>query len=363
MVANLTTRLGQLTSSPAGGPYTGANKIINGDMVIDQRNAGASVTLTNTSGFATDRFSNGSSGLTTQTFACQQVTSTLADSIKSLKGTIGGTGAAPAAAAYVYLSQKIEGLNCTDLLWGTASAKTITVSFRAKYSVTGTYGIAFRNSSGDRSYIASFALTANTDTLVTATIPGDTTGTWLTTNGVGLMFSLDLGVGTTYSATAGSWQAGNFLGFTGGTKLCATTGATAEITNVKVEVGSIATPFVPDDYEVSFAKCQRYYQYLNSSTGAYSIIGVVGQTNNIFTVWFPVVMRTSPTAAFGNSTSPLYYISTIGGTQTSANPTSATMHFQTTGGRFYTALYGGSGTACWFDLGGGDALMTFSAEL
>ena len=294
MVANLTTRLGQLTSSPAGGPYTGANKIINGDMIIDQRNAGASVTLTNTSGFATDRFSNGSSGLTTQTFACQQVTSTLADSIKSLKGTIGGTGAAPAAAAYVYLSQKIEGLNCTDLLWGTASAKAITVSFRAKYSVTGTYGIAFRNSSGDRSYISSFALTANTDTLVTATIPGDTTGTWLTTNGVGLMFSLDLGVGTTYSATAGSWQAGNFLGLTGGTKLCATTGATAEITNVKVEVGSIATPFAPDDYQVSFAKCQRYYQVRNNSNS--NIFGNFYTTTQVGAGWsLPVVMRSTPT--------------------------------------------------------------------
>ena len=272
MVANLTTRLGQLTSSPAGGPYTGANKIINGDMAIDQRNAGASVTLTNTSGFPTDRFLAGSSGLTTQTFAGQQVTSTLTDSTKSLKFTIGGTGAAPAAGAYAYFSQKIEGLNCTDLLWGTVSAKAITVSFRAKYSVTGTYGISFRNSSGDRSYIASFALTANTDTLVTATIPGDTTGTWLTTNGIGINLFFDCGVGTTYSTTAGSWQAGNLFGFTGGTKLCATTGATAEITNVKLEVGSIATPFVPDDYQVSLTRCQRYYE--KQITGAtYGAVG------------------------------------------------------------------------------------------
>ena len=299
MVANLTTRLGQLTSSPAGGPYTGANKIINGDMVIDQRNAGASVTLTNTSGFATDRFSDGSSGLTTQTFACQQVTSTLADSTKSLKATIGGTGAAPAAAAYTYLSQKIEGLNCTDLLWGTASAKTITVSFRAKYSVTGTYGIAFRNSAGDRSYIASFALTANTDTLVTATIPGDTTGTWLTTNGVGINFSLDLGVGTTYSATAGSWQAGNFLGLTGGTKLCATTGATAEITNVKLELGSIATPFVPDDYAVSLGKCLRYFRQYGNGSGA-NLAFASGYIQSATDGYFPFQwtgMRTAPTIA------------------------------------------------------------------
>ena len=246
----------------------GVNKFINGDMRIDQRNAGASVTLTNVSGFPVDRFNTISTGLTTQTVTGQQVASTLADSTKSVKLTVGGTGAAPAAAAYVVGGQKVEGLNCLDLLWGTASAKAITVSFRAKYSVTGTYGFSIRNSAGDRSYVVSFALTANTDTLVTATISGDTTGTWLTTNGTGINFFFDLGVGTTYSTTAGSWQAGNFFGLTAGTKLCATTGATAEITNLKLEVGSVATPFVPDDYSVSLRKCQRYYEksYSQSAT-------------------------------------------------------------------------------------------------
>ena len=93
------------------------------------------------------------------------------------------------------------------------------------------------------------------------------------------MFSLDLGVGTTYSATAGSWQAGNFLGLTGGTKLCATTGATAEITNVKVEVGSIATPFVSDDYQVSFVKCQRYTRAITGN-GSVQVNNIAGFSLN-----------------------------------------------------------------------------------
>ena len=370
MVANLTTRLGQLTSSPAGGPYTGANKIINGDMVIDQRNAGASVSLGNGSYYITDRWA---ARLNTTvggpaTMTGQQVADAPPGFYYSLKFTGSGSVATPAANDYTMAWQGIEGLNCTDLNFGTANAKSVTLSFWVKSSLTGNFGVSIRNVAGSGSaYMVSYNIpVANTWTLITATIVGDTSGTWPTDNSAWAYVYFDLGVGTTYSiaASAGTWTNGSApFGLTGGVKLIANAGATLQITGVKLEVGSIATPFVPDDYQVSLAKCQRYYQYLNSSTGAYSITGVVGQTNNIFTVWFPVVMRTSPTAAFGNSTSPLYYISTIGGTQTSAIPTSATMHFQTTGGRFYTALYGGSGTACWFDLGGGNALMTFSAEL
>ena len=363
MVANLTTRLGQLTSSPAGGPYTGANKIINGDMAIDQRNAGASVTLTNTSGFPTDRFLAGSSGLTTQTFAGQQVTSTLTDSTKSLKFTIGGTGAAPAAGAYAYFSQKIEGLNCTDLLWGTVSAKAITVSFRAKYSVTGTYGISFRNSSGDRSYIASFALTANTDTLVTATIPGDTTGTWLTTNGIGINLFFDCGVGTTYSTTAGSWQAGNLFGFTGGTKLCATTGATAEITNVKLEVGSIATPFVPDDYQASWVKCQRYYQKYTYTQ--YILTGQITSTVQFLSQYtYPNgAMRSAPTItipAQGTSPGQMYNFQSNG---SSAGGTFVADGASVTNFRIYnngnSSVVAGNASILY----GSAAVFTFDAEL
>jgi hypothetical protein len=354
------------TASISGGAYIsnlgGANKIINGDMVIDQRNAGASITPTDY-GYTLDRWQTGVSQASK--FTVQQ------------SSTVPTTGygfslVATSLSAYTVLagdifrvSQPIEGFNTVDLQWGTANAQTVTISFWVRSSLTGAFGGSVSNNAQNRSYPFSYTINAaNTWEQKTVTIAGDTTGTWVgATNGVGVRVNWGLGVGSTYSGTAGAWAGSQLYSVTSATSVVGTNGATWYVTGVKFEVGSIATPFVPDDYQVSLGKCQRYYQYLNSSTGAYSIIGVVGQTNNIFTVWFPVVMRTSPTAVFTNSSSPLYYLNTIGGSQTSATPTSATMAFQTTGGRFYTAPYGASGTACWFDLGGGDALMTLSAEL
>jgi len=363
MVANLTTRLGQLTSSPAGGPYTGANKIINGDMAIDQRNAGASVTPTATA-YTLDRWNIAVA--VASKFSVQQNAGSVTPpaGFTSYLGITSLSSYSVGAAEYFALRQIIEGNNCSDMNWGTANAKTITMSFWVRSSLTGTFGGSIYNSAANRSYPYTYAISAaNTWEQKTVTIAGDTSGTWLTTNGVGMNVFWGLGMGSTLSGTAGAWAGAQYISATGAVSVVGTNNATWYITGVKLEVGSIATPFVPDDYQVSLAKCQRYYQYLNSSTGAYSIIGVVGQTNNIFTVWLPVVMRTSPTAVFTNSSSPLYYLNTIGGSQTSATPTSATLAFQTTGGRFYTALYGASGTACWFDLGGGNALMTLSAEL
>jgi len=304
MTANLTTRLGQLTSSPAGGPYTGANKIINGDMVIDQRNAGASTSIT--SGYKVDRWNADLIGASTQTMTAQQVSDAPSGLLYSLKCTVGGTGAAPGAGMISGFTQPIEGLNITDLNWGTANAKTVTLSFWAKVSVAGTYGVALRNATGARGYVVSFVMTANTWTLVTSTVAGDQSGTWLTTNGIGLALYWDLGSGTTYSIAAGAWTAtGNpALGLTGGTKIAATTGGTYQITGVKLEVGSIATPFVPDDYQVSFAKCQRYYQVRNNLNS--NILGSFYLNTQFGGGWsLPVVMRSTPTITVASGA---YYI-------------------------------------------------------
>lgn len=247
------------------GVAANANDIINGDIAIDQENAGASVAFTASQKFLADMFSGIGTGLTTQTISGQQVASSLSGCVKSLKFTVGGTGAAPAAAAYAIGIYKMEGFDAAKYLWGTANAKPITISFRDKSSVTGTYALAIRNSAGNRCYIASYNLTANIDTLVTLTIPGDTSGTWLTDKSVGMIISWDLGVGTNNSGAAGSWQAAGLFGLTGGTKLIATTGATKEISAIKAEPGYVATPFVPDLYQVVFAKVKRYLQKLGAA--------------------------------------------------------------------------------------------------
>ncbi len=282
------------------------NLIINGDMAVNQRTAlNSGVVTTNGSAWMVDRFACGSSGLTTQTVTNAQVTSTLSGCAFSVKTTIGGTGAAPAAGAYIVPYYKIEGYDTAQLLWGTANARPITISFRAKYSVTGTYAIAIRNGAGNRCYVASFALTANTDTLVSLSIAGDTSGTWAIDNSCGLLLSWDQGVGTTNSTTAGTWQAAGLFGLTGGTKLCATTGATAEISAVKVEVGNVATPFQPDALEVNLAKCHRYYlrkAYLaaNKVLATLSAFNTSGAWGTVGC--FPVVMRVAPTVGHSATT-------------------------------------------------------------
>lgn len=275
------------------------NRIINGNMRFNNRNASVSVPFTNISTYILDRWYGNSSSLTTQTIAGQRVTSTLADFINSLKFTVGGTGAAPAAGAYAFCAQAIEGVNVSDLLWGTASAKTITVSFRAKCSVTGTYGLTILNGASNRSYVSSFALTAGVDTAVSLTIPGDTTGTWTTDTGIGLYVIFDLGVGTTRSVGAGVWSGTSALGLTGGTKLIATTGATFEVSGVQVELGSVATSYEIVEQTAGLTRCQRYYwshsytlaEFVAVLSASTTLIAAGKIANN------PVTMRAAPSVS------------------------------------------------------------------
>ena len=282
MGANLTTRLGQLTSSPAGGPYTGANKIINGDMVISQIAVGAAVpAVSGVSSYPVDRFIsqvNVSSKITSQQAAAGGATG-----LAKCLGYTSLSAYSVAAGEYFLCSQKVEGYNVADLLWGTASAKTITVSFWVYSSLTGLHGGVVSNSAQDRTYPYSYTISvANTWEYKTVTIAGDTSGTWLTTNGIGLHLRFSLGTGATYKGTAGAWTAGTYFSCTGEVSTVGTNGATWYVTGVKLEVGTIATPFVSDDYAVSLEKCQRYYEKTYSQPTAPGGITSVGSRLLLF---------------------------------------------------------------------------------
>jgi hypothetical protein len=309
MVANLTTRLGQLTSSPAGGPYTGANKIINGDMAIDQRNAGVSVTIPNANTYVVDRFAGRCAG--SNAAMVQDTTTPPAGFAYSLKWTV-GVGAAPGSSDINNILQFIEGLNCLDLGFGSASAKTVTLSFWVRSSLTGQYSGTLQNSAADRSYPFTYTVNiAATWELKTVSIPGDTTGTWLVSNGIGMRVRWDTGTGATFLSTAATWQGGNYFGVTGSVSLIATSSATIAITGVKLEVGSIATPFMPDDYEVSLGKCLRYF-YRWNGTASNECVAIAtnvynaGTGDNRFAFPFPVPMRAIPTLATTGTFQLLY---------------------------------------------------------
>jgi hypothetical protein len=267
-------------------PQTGfKNRIINGAMTIDQRNAGAAVTA---AGYCVDRWSAipAGSGVYTQ----QQLTDAPAGFINSLRVT-NTTAATPTAGQFTFVRQIIEGFNIADLGWGTASAQAVTVSFWVKASITGTYSLFALNSAEDRSYVGTFTVSAsNTWEFKTVTIPGDTTGTWLTNNSNGIRFGFDLGSGSDYQGTANAWNAGWKQRTSGTVNFSQTAGATFQVSGVQLEKGSVATPFEFRSIGTELGLCERYC--IDTSA---SVAGVTTTSAAITAYQFIVAMRASPT--------------------------------------------------------------------
>jgi hypothetical protein len=242
-------------------PNNFKNRIINGAMVIDQRNAGASVTPTGAA-YLVDRWQLIPSQSSKLSFQQNAGSVTPPDGFKNYLGATSLSAYSLITSDYFLLTQKIEGFNVADLGWGTANAKTVTVSFWVRSSLTGTFGFVIRNGAGTRIYPASYTVSAaNTWEYKTVTVPGDTTGTWLTDNNIGLELDFGLGVASNLSAAAGTWTTG-ILGVTGATSVVGTNGATFYITGVQLEVGVTATGFDYRPYGTELALCQRYYEEL-----------------------------------------------------------------------------------------------------
>ena len=321
-------------ATPTAYNTMGRNRIINGDMRIDQRNAGASVSLGASNIYITDRFNvrvATGSGAT----AIQSSTAP-AGFVKSLLTTI-GTGASPAASDLSWVTQPIEGLNVADLGWGTANAKTVTVSFWVRSSVTGTYAISLTNASLNRSYVATYTVnSANTFEYKTLTIAGDTGGTWATDNTVGVYLFFDLGSGSTRQGSAGAWTGSFLTGTSGSVKLVQTSGATFYITGVQLEVGSVATEFERRPYGTELALCQRYYQLISGFNG----FGNAGGTTISGGITFPVTMRSSPSLS-----APTALNITLAGvadyTQSSANIGIVASRVSTNGVQYYAQNFSG----------------------
>jgi hypothetical protein len=275
------------------------NRIINGAMMIDQRNAGASVTASAAGAFTytLDRW-NYYAGQTSK-FTVQQDAGAVTppEGFNDYLGCTSTSAYSVISTDTFTIQQSIEGFNCADLGWGTANAKAITLSFWVRSSLTGTFGGALQNSAFNRSYPYSYTISAaNTWEYKTITIAGDTTGTWLTTNGTGIRLIFSLGAGSTFSGTAGSWSGSQFWSATGATSVVGTSGATFYITGVQLEKGSTATSFDYRPYGTELALCQRYCVAYGGSN-LYEAVGygfaISTGTVNINTAT-PVQMRSAP---------------------------------------------------------------------
>jgi len=243
------------------------NRIINGAMVIDQRNAGASVTPAD-GAYLVDRFAYGSSQASKFTAQQNAGSVTPPTGFSNYLGFTVASAVTVGAGDYFYFYQRVEGFNTYDLAWGTANAKTVTLSFQVYSSLTGTFGGVIQNAANNRSYPFTYTISsANTWTSISVTIAGDTSGTWVgATNSVGLQIRWGLGVGSTYSGTAGAWASANYVSATGAVSVVGTASATFYITSVQLEAGTTASPFEYRQYGTELSLCQRYYEN-NYSTG------------------------------------------------------------------------------------------------
>jgi hypothetical protein len=310
--ADLMTTSDGVSSS---GLYGFKNRLINGNMVIDQRNAGASYTQVN-GVYNLDRWAgntyNGDAA--TNKFSVIQSSTAPTGFSKSLLVT--SLAATASSASNIFnIEQKIEGFNFADFMYGTANAQTLTLSFWVRSSLTGTFGGALKNEARNRAYPFTYTIsTANTFEYKTVTITGDTSGTWVgATNGTGLWISFGLGVGSTYSGTAGAWGAGDLFSATGATSVVGTNGATFYITGVQLEKGSTATSFDYRPYGTELQLCQRYFEKsYDTGTALATITGsgavYVTATSDsagsfVVSVPFAAVKRAVPTITFYNANS------------------------------------------------------------
>jgi hypothetical protein len=285
------------------------NRIINGNMLIDQRNAGASITPTSSNVYTVDRWYEGQSQASK--FSIQQNAGAVTPpaGFTNYLGVTSLSAYSLTSTDFFDIRQAIEGPNAGDLAFGTANAKTVTLSFYVYSSLTGTFGGVFRNYGGSRFYPFSYTIsTANTWTSVSITIAGDTSGTWTTTasNGWGIV-AFSFGAGTTYQGTAGAWSGTTYTSCTGQTNVVGTNGATFYITGVQLEVGTKATPYEMQIYSDQLAQCQRYYEKSYSqgtvsgtitSSGRISIgTGATVSAQWFFSNTFKITKRANPTVS------------------------------------------------------------------
>ena len=277
------------------------NRIINGDMRIDQRNAGAAVS---TQGYLVDRWRTWFD----QSYSFQQV----ADAPAGYKYSLKVTKTSATASTYGFLLQYIEGQNVVDLSFGSSTATAVTLSFWVKSSINGIFTASLTNSAENRAYLATYTINAvNTWEYKTVTIPGDMSGAWSTDSGKGVTVQFDFaGANPTYAA--GSWVAANPVRATGTTNIGTTNNATFQITGVQLEKGSVATAFDYRPFGTELQLCQRYY-YQHITGDQQVICNVMYYTAAAIygVVTLPVSMRTAPSLVSNTGTN--YYFVESGG--------------------------------------------------
>ena len=347
----------------AASPFSLKNRIINGDMVIDQRNNGASVTPAN-GAYTIDRWYVAQTA-TASRFSVQQNAGAVTPpaGFTNYLGATSLSAYSVAATDQYALRQLIEGFNVADLAYGTANAATITLSFWVRSSLTGTFGGALYNQANDKSYVFSYTISAaNTWQRISITVPGDTATALATNNSASLLINLSIGYGTTFSRSfTGTWVSGFFGSVTGATSVVGTNGATFYITGVQLERNTTATPFEWIPYGMELMLCQRYYWKNLPGAGAIAVSSglMYGAVLALSYTQFPVAMRASPTGTLSAATD----FTAVGGAST-ITPSSIIFTSGPLSSRVETTFTGAtSGQGMILQSNNSSAWIAFAAEL
>ena len=289
---------------PKEGQFGNRNILINGAHQVSQRHGSSSVTVAPSDHFVVDRFKI--QDYSDATFSSQQVGDAPTGFMHSSKLTVTGTDTDLGTTQYQRFVQPIEGSNVSHLKWGYgAQAKTVTLSFHVKSSLTGTFYVFAFNSAANRSFVSAYTIdTANTWEKKIITITGDQSGAWLSNTGVGMYLGWSLGTGTNFqTSTLDAWQGSFEMAGSNQVNLAGTNGATWQVTGCQLEIGSQASPFEHETVSTTLEKCQRYY---HNSFNAGNVPGTDTSNPNqtIQTSWndgncpfppYPTVMRAAPT--------------------------------------------------------------------
>ena len=334
------------------------NRIINGAMVIDQRNAGASGTAGSGVVYILDRWFINGSQASKLNYQQNAGGVTPPAGFKKYLGVNVGATATIGVSDYFFIGQRIEGFNVADLGFGAAGASTVNLSFQVYSSATGTFSGALINGANNRAYPFNYTVSsANTWTTATVSIAGDTSGTWSSDNTSGMEVRFNLGAGSSFLASAGAWGASNAAGATGSVSIMGTLNATFYITSVQLEKGSTATSFDYRPYTTELQLCQRYLPAFSYASGAnpYMFAGMVTSLSSSSVAWFtcqyPVTTRVPATGITVSSAT--HFAAFLPSTGT-VNATSVSYGGSTsTGGNFniggLTGVTAGNSTFLYFN--------------
>jgi len=358
-------QLADLGNAYDDGALSNRNMIINGAMAFSQRNGTSLVTL-NSAGSVLYEFDRWSRQVQQNgKLTLQQVTDAPSGFSYSIKATTASAITA-SGSDYYMIRQPIEGFDSAHLAYGTSSARTTTLSFWVKSTLTGQWSGSIKNAAGNRAYTFPYYINSpSTWEYKTVIIPGDTSGTWIgSTNGIGLAVMYDLGTARSdLHGTLNSWTATNSYASSTGVKLVQNASATWQITGVQLEVGDTATPFEHRSYGDELAKCQRYYQNIQckDTNGNVALMRNRSTTNEYSgTVYSMSTMRTEPSMSntgMDRLHKPGIVYDTVASVSLSAHPDGTSARVNLVPGTNHTnALMG------WFGAVSGGSI-NFDAEL